>query len=692
MKNGTKKRLAFLFAAAASAFLLATAASAEETYPLYIGRTRMEPGQYFANGAAAASNEKPASGGYAYYEGGGKLFLNNFEYNGEGYCFTDYNDHVNYAAIYREYNNDSLSEPYALEVLLTGENTVRVREESAESGLEDRYYALLSYGSINISDDSSTDGRGVLNAAASASAIYSKQLHITINNCDVNASGEMGYGIGSNGSGTCLTISNSSVKADGGIIAPYIEIAGSKSYVEASAPYGWRAVSYSSSSSPSLKDGLSVLYPAEYKLGKYGILHDDADETQASAVIIAQKTGKYNCEHTSLSAWEYDAQMHWRTCTAKNCFLPDNVRFAPVYEEHEFDESGKCECGAVNTGLVVGNMFLADGDYLSNDGTISRTAPSGGYVHYSGGTLTMNGYEYRGTGYDSGDAYNHTSALIFCTEDLNIVLADGRTNSLTASDTFISGILVDGDLAVSGKGTLDILCSNLGIHVADTTNDSITVSGSTLDIWCDHIGIRGSGIRIADKADVTVRTTYVGIDGDTLTLEESSLYIQAAIDLVRIDESIAINGNVLTEDHILTSAELENTEIVIPEDGVRMGLFGRNSVCIILNAAGEEIDELKIIYRAPVIEDDNSGEGTVGGTGTDETSPVPHLTLTGICLIDNGETKMLPAALGSRRTLTFGEGVLDVTVNGTSIGAAEKYTVVVTGPMTVEVIREENEG
>ena len=53
---------------------------------------------------------------------------------------------------------------------------------------------------------------------------------------------------------------------------------------------------------------------------------------------------------------------------------------------------------------------------------------------------------------------------------------------------------------------------------------------------------------------------------------------------------------------------------------------------------------------------------------------------------------MLPAAIGSRRTLTFGEGVLDVTVNGTSVGAPEKYTVVVTGPMTVEVIREENEG
>ena len=126
---------------------------------------------------------------------------------------------------------------------------------------------------------------------------------------------------------------------------------------------------------------------------------------------------------------------------------------------------------------------------------------------------------------------------------------------------------------------------------------------------------------------------------------------------------------------------LSDCYISDPEDAV---LDSDGTLHILTTADGQPIANVKILSGAPK------------ATEEDTTSPVPNLNLTGIRYIENGKTKLLPSAFGSRRTFKFtpaeGYCVADVLVNGKSVGAVEKYTVVTVPGITVEVIYEEIEG
>ena len=76
--------------------------TAEWSAPLYVGGVAMNDGDYLSSGATETSKQKPALGGYAYYQDG-VLTLNNYTFSGDGYLFAYKNGDVDgnrYALIY----------------------------------------------------------------------------------------------------------------------------------------------------------------------------------------------------------------------------------------------------------------------------------------------------------------------------------------------------------------------------------------------------------------------------------------------------------------------------------------------------------------------------------------------------------------------------------------------------------------
>lgn len=71
---------------------------------IYVGGVKLTKGQYLANGAAAASAQKPTEGGYAYWEPGtaNVLTLSDYSYSGAGYVYYDTAEEKDSAVIYSE--------------------------------------------------------------------------------------------------------------------------------------------------------------------------------------------------------------------------------------------------------------------------------------------------------------------------------------------------------------------------------------------------------------------------------------------------------------------------------------------------------------------------------------------------------------------------------------------------------------
>ncbi len=733
MKNGTKKWLSVLLAALMGVSSMATFAAADAPEEdehsaaeiIYVGQTELSDGEWTADGVSDSTSALPESG-YAYYKDG-VLTLNNFEYEGYGYFY-----YFSYYLIFSSGtltlnligDNTLVADPWHTGIMTSMDLTVNGTgslDVQADMG------GIYSYSDIAINSSS-------IEITADYQGIYAQENISITSNSDVTINMESDNGYDALYAGNNVTIKESALDITTfsghshyyGIYADNtLEITDSIVNISSKCNGISACHDYSSDQNISITDS-AVTIEAYYDgifVPRYDWTSDPKGDFKIkgnSLVAVASEKGAaLNCEFTSdsnldvlyeseagvvcigskdlsqhdhdFSDVRYDINSHWKVCSEDDCYIPKIPAFFPYFGEHaDINGDNKCDvdwCGEEYSDLVVGNHYLSDGEYLSNDGVIytanDEDKPDSGYAHYdeNTNTLTLNNFEYRGKGYEykceSGeDSRNYYYSLISFDGNLNIVLEGDnflRTKSnyyaydkVDNVDIFhyFNGIVAD-SITLSGdeNSTLSVDASYDGIYA----EGNISITGSTADITAEDNGIDATGNVTISDSTVTITSSDAGLEAGGFIRSMDSF-----INITSNDEPAFVAYGNIEIDNLPDDVSVK----YFPEEGAYYTLvdLSGNPLYNVVIEPEEEKESSPIPKNLQNIRVSVNGKG-----GTAE-----------------GAGKNLIGALGSRRTFKFtpdeGCRVADVIVNGKSVGAVEKYTIVITGPMTIEVSFEEIEG
>ena len=216
------------------------------------------------------------------------------------------------------------------------------------------------------------------------------------------------------------------------------------------------------------------------------------------------------------------------------------LSFFPVSPIHAADEAHE-ETAPLKTGTVherssplpayaesavyVNGVSMADGTYLASGATFTTTRPpQSGYAYYQDGTLTLNDYANSGGAYPYlQDSYGISGATVYAPGDLNIVLTPGTDNILTnemgSEHDYCDGIYAEGQLTVTGDGSLSVSASDYAVYAENVTAElaSFTSSGY---IYVPESGTLSMDLTGSFTADCDVQAGIIRIRaGGDITVE-----------------------------------------------------------------------------------------------------------------------------------------------------------------------------
>ena len=178
--------------------------------------------------------------------------------------------------------------------------------------------------------------------------------------------------------------------------------------------------------------------------------------------------------------------------------------------------------------VKIGNVILCEGEYLASGETVTTDIkPDGGYAYYNDGVLTLNNFSYNGPGYPH-KYYDYYTSAIYFDGNLDILLVG--ENSLTATESTDGGIHAQGNIEISGDGSLEINSSEIAIFAIDS---DITISDSTLDIYSSGFGISADYDINISGADITVVSdtdTAISVTSGSITISDSFVNIDSGDD------------------------------------------------------------------------------------------------------------------------------------------------------------------
>jgi len=756
VRESREKNEPAAFSAAPMMLMYSPAPMDDESEPtVRIGDVELADGDYLASNGEETLDEAPASGGYAYFavvEDVSTLTLNNFEYS--YYDYIDAKDLISSAndltiqlvAGTQNVLNSSNSSIYVEDgdLAITGSGKLEIHAENADgifvSAKYDDANNYISEGYITISGaelDITTD--------------YNRHPYAGIYAADVTINESSNVEITSNCSGIYSYKNDVSITDSDVIIDSYyagIDALGDVSITDSDViidsyyagidALGDVSITGSSFVAAACETLRALVCDALDRSDNLEVLYQNADNINDARIVCI---GSKDIDHEhNFDDVRYNTEYHWFLCSNDGCYLPKTRTFSPHSGAHEdSNRDSICDdCGEEYSDLVVDNVFLSDGEYLSNDGVIytedDEDKPESGYAHYDEdtNTLTLHNFEYEGVGYEYDeyydkyyDEYYYEYALIFCDGDLNIVLEGDNILRTPSNDYYhyFSGIIAD-NVTLSGT--------------ENTVPDTLSIDAGEAGITADNVTIRNIEITVISDEDDAIETSgNVTIENSTVTLSSDN---EEAIDNDTDGGSVSVTDSKLTitaEDDGIEcdggSIDIRNSEIIITSDNSALdaGTFIRSTnstykVTTVTDPAfmageGIEIDNLPndVSVGTVTVEEEVYDEETGGYIPADviyytlvnedgepltdvevepeekQESPLASLNLKKLAVTVNGKTRILPGALGSRRTLKFepeeGYRIADVIVNGKSVGAVEKYTVVITRDLTIDVICEEIE-
>lgn len=174
--------------------------------------------------------------------------------------------------------------------------------------------------------------------------------------------------------------------------------------------------------------------------------------------------------------------------------------------------------------VIVNDIDVDEGEYLAVDATKPTSKqPSGGYLYYKNGILTMHDYTYTGA---NNNNQGFIVSLLDC--DLNLVLEGTNTFTFVDLESASSCIFAFKDLGIKGDGTLKIKTSGSGLTSGD---GQVNVTGGNIDITSGDYGIEADmGVYLSDtslKIDSESAGIYNTLNG--IAIESGDIEIDSLV-------------------------------------------------------------------------------------------------------------------------------------------------------------------
>lgn len=475
-------------------------AGGDINYEVYVGGVGMFPGDYLAEGASAATIEKPDDS-YAYLtEVSGMLMLtlHNYDYSGLGYEYTD----GSFAGVYSM---------QSLIVVLEGDNKL----ELSSSGKYDFLSGIAVYSSnlveqditlygshedsIDITGDDGLFARGNI-------YIEGGTVNITADECGVFAS-EGNISI----TGGFLNID----AKDAGMYTNHeITIVGGvsniKSMYETIRPNGNFTITGGELVVQSIYDGED---DASYcALNSNGTVSIDSSLT---VIASEESSGTPEIEFDVANLTDYD--------------------YIKIYTKPVPD-------------VYVGGVGMFVGDYLEQGATVTTTEkPVDNYAHLDEidgeVVLTLHNYEYTGKGYELL-AKNFGGVVTKVSLTVNLE-GKNKFEMTTNADEYATGFTADYFSAVpvsmtfkgDEEASIEII-GNSGIY----TSADLTIDGGNFDIEAKEYGIYSEGDFTITGGELLVYSTVSGADDSTSYAinTNGTLTIDSTLSVIASEESSGI--------------------------------------------------------------------------------------------------------------------------------------------------------
>lgn len=297
-------------------------------------------------------------------------------------------------------------------------------------------------------------------------------------------------------------------------------------------------------------------------------------------------------------------------------------------------------------------------------------------------TLTLSGLNLSDHGHEVTVQDDIVFASIFSRGDLNIVLAEGSTNTISTTEAIgnaqVLGIAATaedgsaGKVSVSGKGSLSVtptLSSTttswagiFGSEVAVTDTDlnfSVSGSGYTMGIGADKLDIQNADITCSGTAFGLTGTSSLSVSGDSHIKATGSMgALYCADGTISVDTGLTILGSTQEND-------FENLNVA------QVSSDGKNIVVGTVTAKTVEITGIPAVTYL----DDNGDQQTLTGAYTTVTSNITSWS-DGWYVVDGGVTIDSRVTVTGDVKLILKDGA-NLTVNGgiDVSGTSNSFTV-----------------
>jgi len=192
--------------------------------------------------------------------------------------------------------------------------------------------------------------------------------------------------------------------------------------------------------------------------------------------------------------------------------------------------------------IYVGGVGLVSGEYLANgsDTPVKDKPASGGYAYYKDGVLTLNNYVYEGTGYETGSG---VYAIIYSRKAFELVLEGEST--LTQSDEDSRGIFANNKtVTVSGDGSLNLAG---GFYAFDA---SVVVNSGTIACAATSLFSLYGGNHVINGGTLDLHAPIFGYD---FTLNDGDVMVKVPA-AAGSGYGAYLKGNVVINDGSFTVA------------------------------------------------------------------------------------------------------------------------------------------
>ena len=288
-------------------------------------------------------------------------------------------------------------------------------------------------------------------------------------------------------------------------------------------------------------------------------------------------------------------------------------------------------------------LAIGDDYYISN-GEEYGQLPSG--VTFKDKTLTLNNANiYLGTDINSA---------IYCDDDLTIELI-GNNNIVGRSGEDVTGIYVEGDLAISGTGSLTFTNFSTGIYSERpatiggkfTFNDVVYPIAAYDDVTFDSANITATNpeVVITSFGNITAKKSVIDATASM------GIVTFGTVDFLSTEFSLTGNSGIMAFDAVSINDSKLDINCVLPanptEDDISVGIFSTSSIAFGATAGTIKGEDAAIYVFS---EDLESKAIEFKGTSINEGYEYSHF------VADSEDGYTLLSA-----TITDGEGVVDTT-------------------------------